>query len=147
MSDRLEIQDTLTRYCTAIDSGDYDGLDSVFTADAFIDYTSAGGVKGTLPEIKEWLAQALERFPVTQHAITNFSIQLDGDTATSRCAFYNPMGLRMPAEGDKLSMLFFGGYYNDKLVRVHGDWRISERIEESVWKYGEFPEGSSTPEQ
>ena len=52
ISDSIEIQDLLTRYCNAIDSKKYEMLDSVFTQDAIIDYTSAGGIRGTLPEIR-----------------------------------------------------------------------------------------------
>ena len=51
ISDRLEIESLLVRYCTAIDTKQFDDLDSVFIPDAFIDYTSAGGVKGKFPEV------------------------------------------------------------------------------------------------
>lgn len=135
LSDRLEIEDVLTRYCTAIDTKQFDDLDSVFIPDASIDYTSAGGVKGPLPEVKKWLAEVLNMFPMTQHSVTNFQIRIEGDSATSRCAFYNPMGLE-PAEGtESMTLMFFGGYYNDKLIRTSDGWRISERIEESTWDY------------
>ena len=41
ISDRLEIADVLTRYTRAIDAGEWDRLDTVFTPDADIDYTFA----------------------------------------------------------------------------------------------------------
>ena len=44
ISDRLEIADVLTRYTRAIDTGDWDKLDTVFTPDAEIDYTESGGI-------------------------------------------------------------------------------------------------------
>ena len=146
VSDHLEIQGLLTRYCTAIDSKQYDMLDTVFTPDAFIDYRSAGGISGKLPEIKAWLAKALGVFPMTQHYVTNFSITLDGDSARSRCMFYNPMGLSLQEGRKGLELLFFGGYYNDKLVRTPEGWRISERIEESTWMYGQLPKGFEIPQ-
>ena len=46
ISDRLEITDVLTRYTRAIDTGDWDRLDTVFTPDAEIDYTESGGIAG-----------------------------------------------------------------------------------------------------
>jgi len=145
ISDSIEIQDLLTRYCNAIDSKKYEMLDSVFTQDAIIDYTSAGGIRGTLPEIKAWLSKALGLFPMTQHVVTNFTIKVEGDHATSRCSFFNPMGLP-PAEGEEgLKMLFFGGYYNDTLIRTNDEWRISERIEESSWNFGLFPKDFEIP--
>lgn len=134
--DRLEIEDVLVRYCTAIDSRKWDGLDSVFTQDAFIDYTSAGGVKGKLPEVRKWLSEVLNLFSMSQHVIGNFVIKVEGDRATSRCAFYNPMRFQT-AEGEESSPLcFFGGYYNDTLIRTDAGWRISQRIEESTWDCG-----------
>jgi hypothetical protein len=39
LSDRAEINDVLIRYTRAIDTGDWDRLDTVFTPDARIDYT------------------------------------------------------------------------------------------------------------
>ena len=46
LSDRLEINDLLIRYTYAIDDGDWELLDRVFTPDAQIDYTSSGGIAG-----------------------------------------------------------------------------------------------------
>ena len=40
ISDRLEIEALLTRYTRAIDTGEWDRLDDVFTPDAQIDYTA-----------------------------------------------------------------------------------------------------------
>jgi 3-phenylpropionate/cinnamic acid dioxygenase small subunit len=131
IADRIEIDDLLIRYATAIDTKDWDLLASCFTPDAFIDYTSAGGIKGRFPEVKQWLAQVLVAFPMTQHLIANRVVVLAGDSATSRSAFYNPMGL--PGDAGGLILFFEGGYYNDKLVRTPGGWRIAERIEESSY--------------
>ena len=44
ISDRLEIQQLLIAYSTAIDSRRFDDLDQVFTTDAYIDYRAMGGV-------------------------------------------------------------------------------------------------------
>ena len=68
ISDRLEINDLLSRYTFAIDNKDFDALDAVFTPDATIDYTTSGGIKGRYPEVKAWLAKALSMFPMTQQA-------------------------------------------------------------------------------
>ena len=53
ITDRLEITDALIRYTRAIDTGDWDGLDTVFTPDAEIDYSDirrqTGAVQWTRP--------------------------------------------------------------------------------------------------
>jgi hypothetical protein len=63
ISDRLEIQDLLSRYSYAIDDRDWDRLDAIFTPDAVIDYSETGGAKGNVAQIKAWLPVAMERFP------------------------------------------------------------------------------------
>lgn len=129
--DRLEIDDLLTRYATAVDSKDWGLYASCFTPDAFIDYTAAGGIKGKLPDVKAWIAQVIPGFPMTQHAVVNRAVVLNGDTATSRSCFFNPMGL--PDDNGGLVLFFDGGYYNDKLVRTPDGWQIAERIEETSY--------------
>ena len=127
ITDRIEIDDLLTRYATAVDTKDWDLYATCFTPDAFIDYTAAGGIKGTLVEVTAWLAQVLPLFAMTQHVISNRVVVLEGDVATSRSCFFNPMGLSDANGG--LQLFFDGGYYNDKLVRTANGWRIAERIE------------------
>jgi len=136
ITDRLEIEELLTRYAWALDTKDFDALDDVFTADARIDYTSAGGIEGAYPEVKAWLAQVLPHFPAYQHLVTNVQVTIDGDTATSRAAFYNPMG---QPKGDGISLFYVGGEYHDTLVRTADGWRIEERIEQTVWTDGDVP--------
>lgn len=137
ISDRLEIDDLLSRYTLAIDGKDFDALDEVFTPDATIDYTTSGGTKGVYPDVKAWLAKALANFPMTQHLLGNKRVTIDGDTATSRTYFYNPMGA--PKEGGGLQMFYVGGYYNDRLVRTADGWRIADRFEETAWMDGVLP--------
>jgi hypothetical protein len=127
MSDRLEIQDLLARYSFAIDDRDWEALDEVFTVDAIIDYTAAGGVRGTLPQIKIWLSQVMERFSTYQHMVATTKLELAGDTATSRTILFNPMVI----DNDGVKQVFFIGlWYRDQLVRTTLGWRIRERVEQ-----------------
>jgi len=131
ISDRIEIHDLLVRYSHAIDTRDFDALDQVFTPDAFIDYTSMGGAKGTLPEIKEFLRKAMAQFSGFQHMIANSLIELRGDSATGRTICHNPMVLTRP---DGQTHVFTCGlWYVDRLVRTPQGWRIRERVEEKCY--------------
>jgi len=134
VADRIEIDDLLTRYAMAIDDGDWDALDSVFMPEATIDYTSAGGIRGTFPEVKAWLEKALAPFPVRQHVIANKRVVIDGDRATVRAYFFNPMLLNL-ADGSRRSAPG-GGYYNHRLVRTPEGWRSEELVEDEVWRDG-----------
>jgi hypothetical protein len=138
LRDRVEIDDLLTRYASAIDAREWDMLDSVFTADADLDYRSAGGMTGTYPEIKAWLAKVLPMFTWTQHLILNRAVELDpaGDGARSRAGFLNPNGLRV---GDKPWLFTVGGNYHDRLVRTPDGWRIASRLEETLWWANPMP--------
>jgi len=75
ISDRLEIQQLLVDYSTAIDQRRFDDLDNVFTPDAYIDYRALGGIDGRYPEVKQWLSQVLPNFPVYTHMLGNFSVR------------------------------------------------------------------------
>jgi 3-phenylpropionate/cinnamic acid dioxygenase small subunit len=129
--DRVAIMDVLARYTAALDTQDWDGLDSVFTPDAAIDYTTSGGIKGRFPEIKAWLAEVLSGFPMTQHLIGMPMIRLTGDTATSRTDVYNPMTLRQPDGTTK--RFYVGATYEDQLVRTLDGWRIADRFERTTF--------------
>jgi 3-phenylpropionate/cinnamic acid dioxygenase small subunit len=131
IADRIEIDDLLTRYATAVDTRDWDLYQTVFTPDAFIDYTSSGGIRGELAEVTKWLSDALSGFSMSQHLVTNRDIRVAGDTATSRSYFYNPMG-RTKRDGT-LDLMFVGGYYRDQLRRTGDGWRIAERIQDTAW--------------
>ncbi len=92
MSDRLEIEGVVVRYTRAIDTGDWDKLDTVFTPDAEIDYTESGGIADTYPAVKAWLAEVLPAFfPKRMHSLAQVDIALDGDEAICTAYFHNPM--------------------------------------------------------
>ena len=82
LSDRAEIHDVIVRYGWAIDTKDWALLDSCFTDDAFVDYSSnPGGKVGPYREVRGWLEKVMAAFPVTQHLMSNVDITLDGDGA------------------------------------------------------------------
>jgi len=143
ISDRIEIGDLLTRYARAIDTKDWNLLDTCFTPDAHLDYTSAGGIAGRYPEVRKWLEAALAPFPMTVHFISNSTVNLDGDSADGRTYVLNPMGFQNP--DGSMHLFTVGAYYNDKLTRTGDGWRISERIEEQAFMDGTLPEALQIP--
>jgi hypothetical protein len=140
VSDRLEIADVLTRYTRAIDTGEWDLLDAVFTADAAIDYTESGGIAATYPEVKPWLAEMLPAFfPRRMHTLGQLDIALDGDEATCSAYFHNPMPLpgRDGPDGPAGERIVeVGGLYHHTLVRTPDGWRSRRLHEQVVWRRG-----------
>lgn len=125
ISDRLEIQQLLIDYSTAIDGRNFDALDAVFAPDAYIDYRESGGIDGQFPQVKAWLAEVLPNFPAYSHMLGNVDIRLAGDTATARTICFNPMVLN--AENKQLMVV--GLWYEDALIRTTDGWRLTRRVE------------------
>lgn len=143
ISDRIQIDDLLTRYTVAIDTKDWELLDTCFLPDAQVDYTTSGGIKGVYPEVREWLGKALAAFPITQHFISNTVVQLEGDRATSKTYVYNPMCTNKPGGGQHVFNV--GAYYIDKLAYTDEGWRIAERYEEQAFFDGSLPDDFEIP--
>ena len=127
LADRIAVEDLLTRYATAVDRRDWEQYRSIFTADAEIDYTSAGGIAGTVDEIVGFLSTSLEMFEMTQHLVSNINLEVNGDSATVTAMFNNPMRI---TGGDTW---FTGGWYHHDLVRTPDGWRSRRLREESAW--------------
>lgn len=135
ISDRLEIADVLVRYTRAIDAGDWDRLDTVFTPEARIDYTASGGIEGGYAEVKPWLAEVLPAFfPHRIHTLGQADIALDGDEARVTAYFHNPMPMSDGQGGEKLVEL--GGLYHHEMVRTAAGWRSRRLVEDVVWRRG-----------
>ena len=128
LSDRFEIQDLVTRYAIAIDTEDWDLLDTVFLPDAWVDYESSGGIKGHYPEVRSWLAKVLPNLKNKMHMVAAPHVKkLDGDTASTRTYLHNPNSFPK-ADGQPFYMTV-SGYYEDELVRTDDGWRIAKRVE------------------
>jgi hypothetical protein len=133
ISDRFEIMDVLTDYCTAIDNKDIDALNLVFTSDARIDYSRAGGPSADLKTIKKFLEENLGDLP-RQHMISNHRIRIQGDRADVRCLCHNPLELPLQ-QGALLEIMLWGLWYDDKFVRTSAGWRIEERVTQPCYSW------------
>jgi hypothetical protein len=130
ISDRFEITDLLTAYANAIDTKDIDALDRIFSLDANIDFSKAGGPNADLKTIKKFLKENLGDLP-RQHLISNLQIKLMGDQATVRCLCHNP--LELPPNGNEV--MLWGLWYNDKCIRTKDGWRIQAKVTEPCYHW------------
>jgi hypothetical protein len=130
ISDRFEIMDLLTSYCSAIDSKNIDALDHIFTEDAQIDYSKAGGPNANLATIKKFLWENLGDLP-RQHLLANFQINIQKDFAKVRSLCHNP--LELPPHGAEV--MVWGLWYNDICIRTKEGWRIKEKVTEPCYHW------------
>jgi hypothetical protein len=133
--DRAAIEDLQARYMFALDFGDLDTYVSTFTEDGILD------IIGMKAQGREEIRKLLDRpedsgegqapaepegpYPATgRHNITNIVLKIDGDTAVGR-AYWFHYGNTNP---ERKAQLDSYGYYEDKMVKVNGEWLFSERI-------------------
>jgi hypothetical protein len=133
VSDRLDIQDLLARYCIALDSRDFDLLETCFLPNSFMDYETLQPMPRGYLDFADVCRNLLEHVPVTQHLLGTISIHVNGDAATAdsyvQATHVNEQG--------KASVT--GGHYHDDLVRTAYGWRISQRVLRRQWGSGEPP--------
>lgn len=140
VSDRLEIEDVLVRYCYAVDDRNWDGYRKVFTTDAVIDDTITGGVRSGVEEHVEFMKKALSKIKISQHAISTILFDIKGDEAKLRTHCSCPMVVDLGA--GKTQVFFQGLWYWHRLVRMQDEWKIKELVEEGYWNHN-VPEGFS----
>lgn len=118
--DRQQIEAALLRYCRGVDRHDKELMLSAYHPDAVDDH---GMVVLQAEGFVDWaLAYHAEHNPMTHHAITNLTIDLDGDVAHTEC-YFTFIGTIVGAA----SQLAFGRYV-DRLERRDGRWAIAARF-------------------
>ena len=116
LADRAEIHDVVVRYGWAIDTKDWALLDTCFTDDAEVDYSSNPAARPDRTARCGLAQKMMSAFPVTQHLMSNIEVALDGDHATARTMVVNPQGAAT-REGP-LHFFYVGGRYDDDFVRT-----------------------------
>jgi hypothetical protein len=138
ISDRIEIEQLLVRYCYAVDDRDWEAYRNVFRPDAVLDDTITGGLRSGVEEHVAYMQRALSKILISQHAVSTILLDIRGDEASARVHCSCPMVVDL-GEG-KRQVFFQGLWYRDRLVRTPEGWRISELVEEGYWAHN-VPEG------
>lgn len=121
VEDRLEIENLLTRYCSAVDSKNWAAYRSMFTDDARVDYSAAGLVVGTVDDAVSYLGRHQGSISVGMHYVTNIESTLELDRSQTVAMWFN--AVQLPSD-DHVS--FFHGRWHDTLVRTPSGWRIQD---------------------
>jgi ketosteroid isomerase-like protein len=123
--DKQAIREALEAFSRGMDRFDQDLFLSALWDDSEI---AAGPFVGSAVDCWDW-AKALheEGQELTQHALLQSNIELDGDTAHAETYY------QFAARNRDGTLMLAGGRYIDRLERRHGEWRIALRTNQVEW--------------
>jgi ketosteroid isomerase-like protein len=132
-TDREQNQELVATYANSIDAKDYDRLMGCFTADATAEYGVHSNLLKGQNEILAHMKKMLEPLDGTQHLLTNFIINIDGDNAKLTA---DSLGhhWRHGASGGQSNT--GGGKYTVELRRAGGKWQFTKVSTRSLWTEG-----------
>ena len=135
--ERERIRDVIYRYCEAVDAKDWDNVMASFTPDAKI---SHGSYDGPAETFLGFVQGILNKMTATVHVIGGTTISIDGNRAKLSTAFTSFHSI--PGKYDEVGPVKTGGVdtdwivsgrYVDNLVKIDGEWKISERRASNDW--------------
>lgn len=128
VSDELEIAALLTKYARAVDTEDWELYRSLFTEDAYIDYTAAGFIAGSREEAADFLRKNQAEVELSMHYVMNVENDIDGDVARTLAMWLNAVRRRGATENN-----FYGGRWTHELVRTPAGWRSRSLRLDVLW--------------
>jgi 3-phenylpropionate/cinnamic acid dioxygenase small subunit len=137
LHDRLDAEDLLVRFATALDTCDWPRYRSVFTDEIELDYSSWRPESVGVWPADDWVERATRLFPgldATRHALSNVHVSLDGDRAAVRA---NVCADHVLATGPATEVFTLNGYYDDRCVRTAEGWRIEAKRLVVEWTVGD----------
>jgi hypothetical protein len=136
--DKLAVAECLYRYATGVDTRDWAMYRSVFADEIEVDFSSFGpGRPPATIAADDWVAglkPLFGRLAATQHMMSNPLVELDGDSA--EITMYVRAHHVLDPE-DPESYYTIGGYYRNRLVREHGDWKLVRVNLNVTWRRGD----------
>ena len=128
--DLTEIGHLLVALTGTLDSRRWQDYAALYAADGILEIKGLPRVRQ--PQRAAHVERAIGRFAATQHTISNHTIELAGDRATSRAAFLVTHVLTDdPADCDHL-----GGWYDVAYQHTPDGWRVVRLRPSIVWRNG-----------
>jgi hypothetical protein len=117
-----------------VDDRNWSRWKALFLPDGLIDYTRAGGIKGTPAEVAAWMVGAMATFAFCLHTTATHEIRFIGsDTAVGRVHVFNRNGVEWKGQHELFDV---GARYEDAYVRLGDTWRMTSRIEHTIYMTG-----------
>jgi ketosteroid isomerase-like protein len=127
--DRQQVSDVLYRYASSVDYKDFATLRSLFTDDAHGVYTTVADLTGA-DEIVKWIDEMTAGKSWQHHKLTVYHIDFTGPDEVSTLTYHTS---HQTDAGDESAVTLIVARYRDKLRRVGGTWKITEKIMEPGW--------------
>jgi ketosteroid isomerase-like protein len=127
--DRQQISDVLYRYASSVDYKDFATLRSLFTDDAHGVYMTVANLTGA-DEIVKWIDGMTADKAWQHHKLTVYHIDFTGPDEASTLTYHTS---HQTDVGDESAVTMIVARYRDKLRRVGGTWKITEKIMEPGW--------------
>ncbi len=123
-------------YAYGIDTRDWALYRSIFTEIIAMNFHSYNGQPESTLFADEWVASCRTLFSgltATQHSMSNPLVEVAGEHA--RCRMYMQAEHFLTTDQGSNSYAL-GGYYDDRLVRVDGGWKIEAVTLKVLWHRG-----------
>jgi len=127
--DRQQISDVLYRYASSVDYKDFATLRSLFTDDAHGVYMTVADLSGA-DEIVKWIDGMTADKSWQHQKLTVYHIDFTGPDEASTLTYHTS---HQTDAGDESAVTLIVARYRDKLRRVGGTWKITEKIMEPGW--------------
>jgi 3-phenylpropionate/cinnamic acid dioxygenase small subunit len=134
---REAIRDTLSAYASGIDLRDWPRYRACFTEELDVDFESFSGSPGRTISAEDWVSAVkigLTGFQSTQHLISNHRIAVEGDEAS---CIANVQAYHYLPNDEVEDLYTLGGYYENRLVRDAGSWKIRACRLTVTWTRGD----------
>ena len=129
VEDRLDIMELIARYGAGLDARDWELWRSVFTDNTLFDLSSWSGQEPRRVETARVVraqARIFAELSVTQHLMSNFRITTDGDAGRVLAVMRAEHWIPVTEGSDETKRYTMFGYYDDRLLRINGEWKMDE---------------------
>jgi hypothetical protein len=127
LEDRIEIEDTLYRYASSIDSMQLDQLTDVLHPDLWAQYGNAEPVQGA-DTVISWIRDFTKTCEWQHHLLNVYHVDVRGDRA--KALVYHTSFEKFDGDDD---VCYLVARYHNELTRHEGIWKISRLVFEIVW--------------
>jgi len=140
--DRMDISEVVHHYPVSIDSRNWPLFRSIFTGKIEVSLGGAAEQSRFTPltadDFTEKVTRIISRFAVTQHFLTDYQIEVHGDSAVCVC-YMQARHFNSDGKGGQ-TIWDIGGYYRYNLTRTGRGWKIPKYSLAITWEENRPPD-------